>query len=489
MPGGFSFRTLPAADLPAALGIEQASYPADEAASAASLKYRVENAGGAFIGMYEASGTLAGFVCGTCTRDRELGEETMSVHDASTAATTLCVHSVVIREDLRRRGLATYMLGWYVRYVPCLEAYAHVRYIRLITKAKLIAFYRDLIGFDFVGLWPHTHGQERWFEMELPLRRVQQYQADAFTVPGVKFSGNPAAVTVLPHYGSSPPDAWYCGVALSNALSETAFVTLRFAGSNCLTRLSYDLRWFTPTTEVDLCGHATLATAHVLWSSGIAARDAKAMGIDNVDEIDFHTRHSGVLIARRSGAAPNQTVSLDFPADSPTAAANPDVRRLLWNADICRALGMGGDNTAIYVGKGKFDALVEVSRIAFAALCGLDTTQIDMGVLGKIPARGLIVTCQGGGFVRGSGQLDQDADTIDFTSRWFGPQSGVPEDPVTGSAHCSLAVYWGKKLGKSTMVAAQASPRGGILKLTTLSTERVRLTGRAAMFCEGALAS
>ena len=146
---------------------------------------------------------------------------------------------------------------------------------------------------------------------------------------------------------------------------------------------------------------------------------------------------------------------------------------------------MDGDDAAIYVGKGKFDALVEVSRKAFAAI---DVARIDMSVLGKIPARGLIVTCQGGGFVLGSGQPEQDADTMDFTSRWFGPQSGVPEDPVTGSAHCSLAVYWGEKLRKSTMVAGQASPRGGILKLSILSPERVRLTGHAATFCQGALA-
>ena len=115
------------------------------------------------------------------------------MHDASASAATLCVHSVVVREGFRRRGLAARMLGWYVRHVPCQPEFSHLRHVRLITKAHLIRFYGGKVGFDFVGLWPHTHGRDRWFEMELPLRRVRQCQADAFTVPGSAFSGNPAA--------------------------------------------------------------------------------------------------------------------------------------------------------------------------------------------------------------------------------------------------------------------------------------------------------
>ena len=197
-----------------------------------------------------------------------------------------------------------------------------------------------------------------------------------------------------------------------------------------------------------------------------------------------------MLVAHRSGTAPDLTVSLDFPSDPPTEAVDAAARTLLWNDEICDALGMGHEGgkseCVVYVGKGKFDALVEVSREAFGAMCKRDPAQIGMDVLGKIPARGFIVTCRGGGFVRGE---EEQAHQVDFTSRWFGPQSGVPEDPVTGSAHCSLAVYWGEKLGKSTMWAGQASPRGGILQLELRgeTSDRVRLTGHAAMFCEGAL--
>lgn len=256
-------------------------------------------------------------------------------------------------------------------------------------------------------------------------------QVDAFT--NRPFAGNPAAVCILPKAADA---AWMLNVAREMNLAETAFLVPQSDG--------YDLRWFTPAVEVDLCGHATLASAHVLWEDGRLKPDEQAR---------FHTK-SGLLTAERRGS----WIELDFPATPPAVAPAPQ--------GLIEAIGAKPK----FVGRSRFDYLVEVETEATVRELTPDLT-----ALSRVQARGIIVTS------RSDGKSDYD-----FVSRFFAPQSGVPEDPVTGSAHCALTPYWSAKLGKKELVAYQASARGGELRLR-LSGERVRLGGQAVTVLRGEL--
>jgi PhzF family phenazine biosynthesis protein len=256
-------------------------------------------------------------------------------------------------------------------------------------------------------------------------------QVDAFT--DRPFAGNPAAVCLLP----APADpAWMLNVAREMNLAETAFLVPRKDG--------YDLRWFTPAVEIDLCGHATLASAHVLWEDGHLPASTQAR---------FHTR-SGLLTADRRGA----WIELDFPATPVTSASPP--------AGLTDALGA----KPVFVGRSRFDV--------FAELDNEDTVRRldpDLAALGRIDARGVVVTSRAG-----------PKRDYDFVSRFFAPQSGVPEDPVTGSAHCALAPYWSAKLDKTELVGYQASPRGGTVRVR-IQGDRVHLGGQAVTVLRGEL--
>ena len=248
-------------------------------------------------------------------------------------------------------------------------------------------------------------------------------QVDAFT--NKPFSGNPAAVCVLPQ---PVPDEWMRNVAREMNLSETAFLTPQDGG--------FQLRWFTPAVEVDLCGHATVASAHVLWEDGHLPANRQAR---------FHTR-SGLLLADRRG----DWIELDFPAKVVAPAPAP--------AELLPALGVA---RAVFVGKNVFDYLVEVdSEETLKALSP------DHSTLRKVPVRGVIVTAR------------SDSGEFDFVSRFFAPGAGVDEDPVTGAAHCALGPYWSERLGKSEFTAFQASARGGVVRVK-LAGDRVLLGGQA----------
>jgi PhzF family phenazine biosynthesis protein len=261
--------------------------------------------------------------------------------------------------------------------------------------------------------------------MSLPI-----VQVDAFTAKA--FAGNPAAVCVLP----SPRDAiWMQNVALEMNLSETAFLVRQSDGFN--------LRWFTPSVEVDLCGHATLASAHALWEDGHLKPNEQAR---------FHTR-SGLLTADRRG----EWIEMDFPAKAEEPAEPP--------ARLGEALGA----MLKYVGRNKFDYIVELE--SESALKGLKP---NFQLLAEIPVRGVIVTAR------------SDNGGFDFVSRFFAPGSGINEDPVTGSAHCCLAPFWAARLGKTEFMAYQASPRGGVVR-ARLKDDRVLLGGQAVTVMRGAL--
>ena len=221
-------------------------------------------------------------------------------------------------------------------------------------------------------------------------------------------------------------------------LAETAFMTpLPEAGG-----AEFKLRWFTPTVEVDLCGHATLAAAHTLWETQAVAPETM---------IRFHTR-SGVLTAKKSPSG----IALDFPSEPPYEAALPKLPHFL------------GD--PVFVGRNRMDWFVVLEP-------GYDLRKLkpSMSEIEQLGLRGLIVTASATAI-----------SPFDFVSRFFAPQSGVPEDPVTGSAHCCLAPYWADKLGKVANIGYQASPRGGIVRVTA-NGERVLLEGQAVTTLEGTL--
>jgi PhzF family phenazine biosynthesis protein len=259
---------------------------------------------------------------------------------------------------------------------------------------------------------------------------MKLHQIDAFAAG--PFSGNPAAVCLLT---DTPVEAWLQQVAREMNLSETAFLRR--------SRDGFQLRWFTPEVEVDLCGHATLASAHFLWEEGELQADEQAR---------FHTR-SGLLTAQlRQG-----WIEMDFPAEPPE-----EIRP---STALLAALG----TTARYVGRNRFDFLVELdSQRAVEALTP------DFMALREASQRGVIVT---------SASADR---RFDFVSRFFAPAVGINEDPVTGSAHCCLAPFWSQRLGRQELVGFQASARGGIVK-TRHRGERVSLAGQAVTVLRGEL--
>lgn len=222
-------------------------------------------------------------------------------------------------------------------------------------------------------------------------------------------------------------------VASEMNLAETAFLYRQEDG--------YHLRWFTPAVEVDLCGHATLASAHILWEEG---------HLQPQEQARFYTR-SGLLTAERQGA----WITLDFPATpaSPTSAP----------AELSQALGV----ELASVGKNQFDYLVEVdSEETLRAL------KPNLTLLERVPVRGVIVTSR------------SSSPDYDFVSRFFAPRVGIPEDPATGSSHCTLAPFWSERLEKSELLAYQASPRGGVFRLE-VKGERIAISGQAVTILRG----
>ena len=256
------------------------------------------------------------------------------------------------------------------------------------------------------------------------------FQVDAFT--DKPFSGNPAGVCIL----EEPADeSWMQNVATEMNLSETAFLFRKEDGFN--------LRWFTPKMEVDLCGHATLASAHILYTEGHLKPGQKA---------DFHTK-SGLLKAEFK----NGWIELDFPRLAEESVQAPK--------DLSRGLGA----KPLYVGKCGFMYLAELQSEEVVR-----TLKPDFSILGKQEIGSVIVTSRA------------STKGYDFVSRFFAPIVGIDEDPVTGSAHCCLGPYWSKKLGKNEFVAYQASMRGGVVKVK-VGRDRVYLEGKAVTVLEGEL--
>ncbi|OGG03092.1 MAG: oxidoreductase [Candidatus Glassbacteria bacterium RIFCSPLOWO2_12_FULL_58_11] len=257
------------------------------------------------------------------------------------------------------------------------------------------------------------------------------FQVDAFT--SRPFRGNPAAVCLLK---AKREDSWLQDVAREMNLSETAFLVPQ--GD------FFHLRWFTPACEVELCGHATLASAHILYEEKILKSRQQAR---------FHTL-GGPLFASRK----NSRIELDFPVDPVARADGP--------RELTEALGC---KKAVFIGRGRFDYLVELSGEQ-----ELRSLKPDFRKLAVVTTRGIIVTCRA------------ESGEFDFISRFFAPAYGIDEDPVTGSAHCALAPYWADKLGKEELTGFQASARGGVVQVR-LGEGRVYLGGEAVTVLRGTL--
>lgn len=257
---------------------------------------------------------------------------------------------------------------------------------------------------------------------------MQVFQVDAFT--NKPFSGNPAAVCII---DDEKPDKWLQNFAAEMNLSETAFIWKEQEG--------YNLRWFTPKNEEELCGHATLASAHVLWETGLLKLKNEAV---------FNTK-SGVLTAKKSG----EWIYINLPSEPPEEAEAPK--------SLIEGLGV----EPLYTGKNRLDYIVEIKSEEV-----LRELQPNMEKLRQVNTRGIIVTSK------------TSSSKYDFISRFFAPDLGIDEDPVTGSAHCCLAPYWAKSMRKYKFMAYQASPRGGELKVNLIE-DRVVLGGETITVMEG----
>lgn len=256
--------------------------------------------------------------------------------------------------------------------------------------------------------------------------QLKIYQVDAFSER--IFGGNPAAVVPLEEWLD---DAVLQKIALENNLSETAFYVKKGE--------EYQLRWFTPATEVDLCGHATLATAHVLF----------AHEGHKTSQIVFFSPRSGQLLVDKK----NGQYVLDFPVDTVDEISLSDSLLEIFEPKPIEAFQGKSDIVLVFQNES------QISELAF-----------DLSKIEKVPVRGIVATAPGS--------------TVDFVSRWFGPQVGVPEDPVTGSAHTTLTPIWAKKLGKKELNAVQLSPRQGELTCQLIG-DRVLIAGRAVTYLKG----
>ena len=266
-------------------------------------------------------------------------------------------------------------------------------------------------------------------DMTLPVFWVDAFSARVF-------SGNPAGVVPLERW---LPDELMQRIAFENGLSETAFFVPAGPGR-------FDLRWFTPATEVDLCGHATLATAFTLFTQlGQAG-----------DRVTFGSRSGPLSVARLDDG----WLELDFPASPPRPEAEPAA-----SAAVAAALGRPVE----WFGRSRFDLFAVLGDPKAVA-----SLKPDHGAIAALGARGLIVTAPGG-------------DGCDFVSRFFAPNVGVPEDPVTGSAHCALTPYWAGRLGRPRLTARQVSARGGELRCEARG-DRVGIAGRAVLYLRGEIA-
>ena len=476
--------------------MEEASYPADESASRSSLQYRQHHAatffrcavmGSSDCDVQNDDDAILGYICST--RCDQFTHESMRTHQPR--GRLLAIHSVVVHENYRRLGLATEMLQEYLRYIESKNEKS-LEKIVLIAKQDLLTFYVKC-GFAVRRQSPIVHGQEIWYELTYTLSRgLTYFVADAFADTSKLGSGNPAAVVILPPNEVEEADGrfspeWMQAVAKEFNHSETAFVQqLSLDASDNIHH--FRIRYFTPTTEVPLCGHATLASADILYQNNESVSD--------LADIVFHAPQDQLRVKGLG----NHRISMEFPAKpaAEISVTSSDYKTL--QAMIEKAFQLP-DDAILFAGVSAIgDIIVELSWENFSSVPYNE--RVDYSALfGEVGGytRGIILCCNNHGDDNniegerngGSDEQSLKRREIDFCSRFFGPKAGVNEDPVTGSAHCVLGPYFCSKLGKEKVVGKQNSLRGGIVECEKVSgkedNQRVRITGSVVTTMKGTL--
>ena len=459
------YALLPASLVSTAYSIEHASYPEDEEASLEALTYRQANAGEHFLAAFASEPetntnnstctNIQGYICSSLTKSFD--HDSLSVHDPN--GDILAIHSVCVDEKYRRKRIAYNMLRHYIS-----EAATHnnIKTIKLMAKEHLVDFYVGA-GFTCYGLSPILHGADRWFDLSLDLvdyRRPTFIVVDAFA--NQAGMGNPACVVQLqPKLPKS--QTWKQVVAKEFNLSETVYITKQADELYC-----YDIAYYTPIIEVLLCGHATLASASVLFQTGEVAKD---------QTITFITANKVRLNA--TFIFETEQIELVFPANMPTLYPNPEpVHTVIESAFKIRTDDIKYTGFTKYIkadgSEGIEDVLVEVTQQAFE-----NVQDINLSTLSTTSAFdcGVILTCKGGGPTGSS-----------FQSRFFAPKAGINEDPVCGRAHCILAPYYQSQVGDLAALPLrgfQNSGRSGVVDCFVEGGDKVILRGNFVHVSEG----
>lgn len=484
-----NFRQVVPAEIPACFEIEQASYPEDEAASKSILQYRQHFAEKYFRCAVVVEDNednhdveqIIGFI--SATRCRVFTAESMSTHDAT--GPVLAIHSIVVEKQYRRRGIATAMLQNYIEAMYSMP-FDGVERIVLLAKVHLLPFYLGA-GFAVLGISDIVHGKEPWYYLERSKEKaIPSWVVDSFT--GTPGNGNPAAVVLYPGQFKDDDDKlinWCRTVAREFNLSETAIVWKKEKdngdGTNgVLEELpeesstpdsneayeEYGIRFFTSNgTEVDLCGHASLAAAAVLFQ-----RTAR-------EKLIFHAKRDRLTMSPwKYWSGKRIQICMEFPCKGlvETMKDKDIIVDMLLRA-IPNLSGLLGAEEIIYAGvdEDNNDLLVEIPLNVFEAI-GYDSicySALDWGGY----QRGVILC---------SVLESEDDNEPDFVSRFFGPKVGIDEDPVTGSAHCVIAPFFANKLNKKTLLAEQRSQRSGRIKCE-VQENCVVLTGSAVITLSG----
>ena len=473
------FRTVMPTDIPRCFDIEMASYPADEAASRSSLQYRQHHAEKYFrcaVLGDEDEETVIGFIC--ATRCKVFDGESMTTHDSS--GPLLAIHSVVVDEQYRRQGVASTMMRDYVETMRSMQD--GVENLVLISKANLLPYYVKC-GFAVQCLSSIIHGEELWFHLEMDVRLdkgLSCWIVDSFTdTPGC---GNPAAIVLLP-YSTNPENeetrAWMQRVAKEFNLSETAFVWPQSESNELRQKLFYSIRYYTPTVEMDLCGHATLASAAILFQilPFKIKNEATIVFEAKKDVLTMNPFTEGSKAWSKNGKS--MKVSMDFPKKKATEVIDTEDRNsilTMLEAAFPHTKGTLEENV-IFVGMDEVrgNIMVELTRDCFKSL-GYDNILYLQMLKWDGYTHGIIICCA----------ATVEDDGTDFMSRYFCPKVGINEDPVTGSAHCTLGPYYAEKLGKQDMIGHQTSERGGIVQCI-LGDDRVTIIGTAVTTVSGSL--
>lgn len=515
------FRTVSPTDIPACFEIEQESYPADEAASKSSLQYRQHHAAPYFrcaVLGDEDSGKIVGYICST--RCREFTAHAMNIHD--TSGPLLAIHSVVVQQDYRHQGIAKAMMKDYIQAMQ--EMNDGVDKLVLLAKSNLLGFYVQC-GFSVVKPSSIVHGQDVWYDCELTLEGSQDqgypcWILDSFADKAG--SGNPAAIVLLPS-GTDVEEqetiAWMEMVAKEFNLAETAFMwpkddiekeqeeILEKEGdshsenSGSVKRetmdsgrfASYYIRYFTSNgTQVDLCGHATLASAAILFQTRFKGRhDAEVVFEANKDVLKVTPYLEG---RKASSDRPNKCTKakMDFPRKALEELTVASDRSSALNM-LKTAFGMPEiSDHVLFLGLDEDggDLLVELTREGFLSI-GYDNVNYYSLLEWDGYSRGVMLCCREEPPVVDEEQEQEGSDSgeevvVDFLSRFFGPKAGINEDPVTGSAHCTLAPFYANKLNKTNLIGKQMSERGGIVECI-VEEDRVSIIGTAITTVRGSL--